>query len=93
MTVGIHTCLRPERRDPSCEYEYSQKVFSQPNAKDWLQLDLGFEHRFCFIASLSKLICPPLVIFPSGPCLTAFSLYSGYMPIDLSKSRARIKTE
>lgn len=58
----------------------------QLNAKDKLQLSLGFGHSFCFIASLSKLICLFLVILPSGPHLTAFSLYSGYMPIDLSKS-------
>lgn len=93
MAVGIHTCLRPGRRDPSCEYEYSQKVYPQLNVKDWLQLGLGFEHRFCFIANLPKLICPSLVILPSGPHLTAFALYSGYMPIDLSKSCARIKIE
>lgn len=93
MAVRIHTCLWPGRSDPSCEHEYSQKVYWQLNVKDWLQLSLRFEHRFCFIASLSKLICPSPVILPSGPRLTAFSLYSGYMPIDLSKSCARIKIE
>lgn len=85
--------LGPGCRDPSCEYEYSQKLHTQLNAKDWLQLSLEFEHIFCFNASLSKLICPSLVILPSGPHLTAFSLYSGYKPIDLSKSCARIKIE
>lgn len=93
MAIGIHTCLRPGRRVPSCEYEYSQKVHPQLNVKDQLHLGLLSEHRFYFIASLSKLNCPSLLIFPSGPHLTPFSLYSGYMPIDLSKSCARIKIE
>lgn len=93
MALAIHTVWRPGCRDPSCEYEYSQKSYTQPNAEDWLQLSLGFEHISCFNASLSKLICPSLVILPRGPHLTAFSLYSGYKPIDLSKSCARIKIE
>lgn len=94
MAVAIHTFWRPGCRDPSCEYEYSRKLYTQLNAKpDWLQLSLGFEHIFCFNVCLSKLICPSLVILPSGPHLTAFSLYSGYKPIDLSKSCARIKIE
>lgn len=93
MVVAIHTFWRPGWRDPSCEYEYSPKLYAQLNAKDWLQLSLGSEHIFCFNASLSKLICPSLVILPSGPHRTAFSLYSGYKPIDLSKSSARIKIE
>lgn len=93
IAVPIYTFWRPGCRDPSCEYEYSQKLQTQLSANDWLQLSLGFEHIFCFNASLSELICPSLVILPSGPHLTAFSLYSGYKPIDLSKSCARIKIE
>lgn len=93
MAIAIHIFWRPGSRDPSCEYEYSRKLYTQLSAKDWLQLSLGFEHIFCFNASLSKLICPSLVILPSGPHLTAFSLYSGCKPIDLSKSCARIKNE
>lgn len=93
MAIGIHTCLRPGRRDPSCEYEYSQKVYPQLNVKDQLRLGLCPKHRFYLIASLSKPSCPSLLVLPSGPHLTPFSLYSGYMPIDLSKSCARIKIE